>query len=54
MGLKDDMEALQRHIDNGTAKEFMEGTAKPLPKEPMPLDTSIGKKGYAWERERGD
>lgn len=31
MGLKDDMDALQRHIDNGTGREFMRGTADPLP-----------------------
>lgn len=38
MSLRDDMEVLGRHIENGTAQEFVQGTAAPLPREPWPSD----------------
>jgi hypothetical protein len=54
MGLRDDLDAMQRHKGNGTLKQWFEGTAPKLPAEPMPIDTSIGKRGYDWLRERGE
>jgi len=31
MSLKDDLDALERHIQNGTGEEYLKGTAPALP-----------------------
>lgn len=31
MGLRDDLDAMERHRLNGTLREFLDGTAEPLP-----------------------
>lgn len=55
MGMQDDNEAMQRHWEAGTLKEFMEGTAPQLPPERMPVDRSATmRQGYAWMRARGE
>lgn len=56
MGLRDDIEAMERHSRNGTLKEWFEGTAPSLPPEPMPCDPSArpGLGNYAWLTARGD
>lgn len=54
MSLRDDIAAMERHEINGTLAQWIDGTAKPLPLDPLPADRSIGKQGYAWIRERGE
>lgn len=57
MGMRDDLEAMERHAENGTLAEYMAGTAKPLPaNERLPVDRSAQptKNGYHWISRRGD
>ncbi|MDE4297177.1 hypothetical protein PXK56_18495 [Phaeobacter gallaeciensis] len=57
MGLRDDIEAMERHSRNGTLKEWFEGTAPQLPSEPMPSDPSAAhpaKNTYRFLAQRGD
>lgn len=58
MGLQDDMEALGRHIENGTAAEFMAGTAPILPLSTLSdiRDASVPAhpNTYRFIKQRGD
>lgn len=45
MGLRDDIEAMERHKANGTLKEWFQGTAPILPPEPMPSDPTARNPG---------
>lgn len=56
MSLKEDMEILERHLRNGTARAYFEGTADPLPPEPKPTDPSATSSGslVRWITARGD
>lgn len=58
MSLLQDMDALQRHIDNGTAAEFMAGTAPILPMEKLSdiRDPSVPAhpNTYVFIKQRGD
>ena len=56
MGLKDDMHILGRHIERGTGKQWLEGTAEPLPPEPAPIDRSatMSVNNPGWMAARGD
>lgn len=40
MSLREDIEAMERHKQNGTLREYLRGTADPLPPEPWPADKS--------------
>jgi len=58
MSLREDMETLGRHIENGTAREYMQGTAPRLPVETLSdiRDTSIPASldTYRFIKQRGD
>lgn len=56
MGLREDMETLQRHIENGTGRAYLEGTAPRLKPEPMPKDptATMSMNAKGWEAARGD
>lgn len=56
MSLSDDLAAMQRHQDNGTLREWFNGTAPALPPEPWPADpsTSEGLPTRLWIFLRGD
>ena len=56
MGLREDMDELERHIANRTGKEYLMGTAPPMPQEPEPSDPSAraGLDQYTWVTLRGD
>jgi hypothetical protein len=59
MGMRDDIEAMERHAANGTLKEWFEGTAKALPLDTrMPIDRSAARPAlnstYRFIEQRGD
>lgn len=57
MGLRDDIEAMERHQQNGTLKEWFEGTAPILPIDDNPTDPTTRRPGmstYRWITLRGD
>lgn len=56
MGLRDDIQIMERHKANGTLKEWFEGTAPSLPPEPWPSDpsTRASVSNYAFIAKRGD
>lgn len=56
MGLRDDIDAMERHSRNGTLKEWFEGTAPQLHSEEPVLDPSAreGQSNYDFVKNRGD
>ncbi len=56
MGMRDDIEAMERHERNGTLREWFEGTTPSLPPEPMPSDPSArpARDTYQFIAQRGD
>lgn len=56
MGLRDDLEIMERHQRNGTLRQWFEGTAPQLPPEPWPTDPSAAESGstYQYIKNRGD
>ena len=56
MGLRDDIEVMERHEANNTLKEWFEGTAPSIPPKPFPCDPSArpAKNTYRFIAQRGD
>lgn len=56
MSISEDMETIRRHRENGTLREYMEGSAKPLPAHERETDPSAaaGLGNYEWLSKRGE
>lgn len=56
MSLKEDMDVLERYIEAGLGKEYLNGTAPRLKPEPASPDRSAVEKlpDYEWISRRGD
>lgn len=57
MSLREDLETMERYRDAGLLREYLLGTAPPLPPEGLPADPSAGapaKDTYQFIKQRGD